>query len=142
MSIRILSAMIIATVFALPGVPARAATNAEVCANGSVAVVRINAIKATSSRASFDQAVKEHMKWYRDHGFKENDLEVIDVVAFDQASQTASIAANQVMTIHRNPPGPDKTLDLRDAGWEAYVAAYRASSSVVSENTVCLPKRK
>lgn len=116
MAIRLFAAIAIAIAFALPGVPAQAATNTALCANGSVAVVRVNAIKSTSSRASFEQAVKEQIKWYRDHGFKENDMEVIDVVAFDRASQTSSIAMSQVMTIHRNPPGPDKALALRDAG--------------------------
>ncbi len=142
MSIRLWTAIVIATAFTLPSVPARAATNTELCANGSVAVLRVNSIKPASSRASFEQAVNEHMKWYRDHGFKENDMEIVDVLTFDRASQTSGIATSQVMTIHRNPPGADKTLALRDAAWQAYVAAYRASSSIVSENTVCMPKRK
>ena len=121
--------------------PSFAAGVEDICPNGTIAIVRLNTIKATGSRAGFDQAVKDHMKWYRDHGFKDNEMQVANVLKYDPKSNQTSVSKTEVLSIHTNPPGPEKTGPLRDAAWDAYVAEYRTNSDIAHEHGVCLPKK-
>ena len=117
--------------------PAFAAPDSAVCPNGVVANVRISSIKPTGTRAGFDAAVRDHIKWYRDHGFTANEQVVADVL--DRNGDALGVSAKEVMTIHYNPPNVPSSQ--HDAAWDAFVAEYRANSDIVAERTVCLPKR-
>src|SRR5262249_11002752 len=118
---------------------AAAQSAASLCPNGTLATIRISTIKPTGSRAGFEQAAKDHMKWYRDHGFKDNEQIIADVITMDEASHGPVVSKTEVMTIHYNPAGA--AVAMRDAAWDAYVAEYRANSDIASEHTACLPKQ-
>lgn len=106
---------------------------AHTCANGSEAIIRVSKINPGSSITAFDKAAHDHLAWYRSHGFRDNDLDVATVLAPSKA---------EVMTIHYNPPDFARVNALHDKAWDAFIAEYRASSTVTNEYTVCLPKRR
>jgi hypothetical protein len=110
---------------------APAPTMAPRCA-GEVQVVRVSKLKPGASVADFEKAVAQHMAWYRSHGFTQNEQRIGRVMT------PQGLSEDTVMTVHVNAPGVPR--DKRDAGWEAFVAAYRAISDVTSENLVCFAK--
>ena len=79
------------------------------------------------------------MAWYRSHGFTGNRLMMGPVISGNRGSGwTAS--ETEYASVHFDAPGvpPDK----RDAGWDAYVKAYRDSSDIATEKFVCLREVK
>ena len=115
-----------------------AAAPAAICPAGQeMAIMRISAIKPEGSRAGFDAAMAQHMKWYRDHGYEDNEQVAYAVLGYDREKQQPFVAKDKVLTIHYGSPGVP--ADKRDAGWEAYVAAYKANSDIVTQEIVCLP---
>lgn len=100
--------------------------------SGEVQVVRLSKLKPGATIADFEKVVAQHMAWYRSHGYTHNTQRVGRVIT------PQGLAADQVFTLHVNAPGVPR--DKRDAGWEAFVAAYRAVSDIVTENTICFPK--
>ena len=102
--------------------------------------IRISTIKEGGTRAGFDKAVADHIKWYRDHGYTTNEQVVANIMDYDKASKSLSVSQNTVMTIHYNPPWIAN--DKPDAAWDALVAEYRANSDIVTDKIACLPKRK
>ena len=93
--------------------------------------------KITGTQAGFDDAVHDHIKWYRDHGYKANTIITGPVMErSDKGEPTAS--KDMVLSLHLDDPGvpPEKY----DDAWRAYVAKYRANSQIVSETSGCLPK--
>jgi hypothetical protein len=126
--------------FALALATPVAAAPAKTCPAGQeLVVLRISTLKPTGSRAGFEEAARDHLKWYRDHGFKDNQQMVLDVFDFDQKTGATTVSKTKVMTIHYNMPDPK--LIKRDAAWNAYVAKYRANSDIGTEELVCLPDR-
>jgi hypothetical protein len=120
-------------------VPAFAQAPEKACPAGTVfSVVRVSTIKSTGSMAGFDDAVKDHIKWYRDHGFKTNEISTHPVLETMDKGKTWTVSKTQVLSIHKNDPG--QTVGAHDAAWNAYVAKYRANSDITSESFVCLPK--
>ncbi len=117
------------------------AAPANPCPAGQELVtLRISTIKPTGSRAGFDEAARDHMKWYRDHGMKDNQNMVLDVMELDRHSGNISVSKTKVMTLHYRQPDP--SLIQRDAAWDAFVAKYRANSDITTEELVCVPALK
>jgi hypothetical protein len=112
------------------------------CANGSEAIIRVSKINPGSSIEAFDKAAHDHLAWYRSHGFKDNDLDVATVLAPGAKSAALAPSKNQVMTIHYNPPDFARVNAMHDKAWDAFIGEYRASSTVIGEYTVCLPKHR
>jgi hypothetical protein len=109
------------------------------CAAGTVpSVVRINTIKP-GQRAAYDQAVRDHIKWYRDHGYTDNDIMVMPVMETPDHGKTWTVSQTQALSIHRNDPGVPS--GAYDAAWAAYVAEYRASSDIATQLLTCLPAK-
>jgi len=107
------------------------------CPVGTVpSVVRINTIKP-GQRAVFDQAVRDHLKWYRDHGYSQNEIVVMPVMQTSDYGKTWTVSETQALSIHRNDPGVP--MGVHDAAWNAYVAEYRASSDIATQLLTCLP---
>ncbi|RAK69092.1 hypothetical protein [Phenylobacterium kunshanense] len=110
----------------------------ELCKGGQLAVVRMNAVKP-GAKAAYEKAARDHLAWYRSHGYAQNRLMVGPVITGDRANgYTAS--ETEFASIHMDSPGvpPDK----RDAGWDAYVKAYRDSSDLTVDKFVCLREPK
>ena len=100
--------------------------------DGEVQVIRVSKLKPGATIADFDKAVAMHMAWYRSHGYTTN------VQRVGRVMTPQGLAPDQVVTVHVNAPGVPR--DKRDAGWEAFVAAYRAVSDVTSDTLACFPK--
>jgi hypothetical protein len=105
---------------------------------GQMATYRVSKIKQGSSRADFDKAVAMHIKWYRDHGYNDNKIVTAEPADFDAKAGRMVANPNEVVTLHFN--GPGVPADKHDEAWNAYVAAYKASSEIVAEKYLCLPK--
>lgn len=130
------SGMVLACALAVGAAPAMAATGP--CKVGEPAVIRISKISAKGSMAGFKKAAEDHMKWYASHGYTK-DRQLVAPVMVMQGNMPVE-SPDQVMTLHtHSTPVP---MDKRDAGWNAYVAEYRANSDIISETMVCLPAEK
>ncbi len=112
--------------------PAAAQAPAPPRCDGEVQVIRVSKLKPGAALADFDKAVAMHMAWYRSHGYTANVQRVGRVMTRE------GFVPDEVVTVHINAPGVPR--EKRDAGWEAFVAAYRAVSDVSTEHLVCFPK--
>lgn len=135
------AAFLFALAFASPAFAVDAPSISQFCAPGQVpAVIRISAIKPTGSRAGFEEAARDHMKWYRDHGFTQNNQVVLNAIDIDPATHLPVVSKTKVVTIHYNPP---RAAEVKtDAAWDAYVAKYRANSDILTEQLACVPALK
>jgi hypothetical protein len=114
--------------------PAKPAKGTEFCQVGNLVVIRVSMIAPNGSLAGFKNAVADHAKWYTDHGYSKDEIVIAQVKAPDGVAK----APDEVMTIHyRFQPVP---ASKQDATWKAFVAEYRANSTIVSETTACFPK--
>jgi hypothetical protein len=105
--------------------------------DGQVDIVRVSRLKPGATLAQFEDAVAAHTAWYRSHRIAQNSMVVARVLNRD-ATGAISPSPTDVMTIHLN--NPRVPFAMMDAGWEAYVAKYRAVSDIVSETIVCASK--
>ena len=110
-------------------------TRGGFCPEGMQAVIsRVSRI--TGTKAGFAEAVHDHIKWYRDHGYTTNTIIVGPVIVNDNA--TPGPSPDLMMSVHLNDPNVPS--DKIDDAWRAYVAKYRANSTLVSETFGCLSK--
>ncbi len=128
--------LLAAQAFALP---ALAQSPTRGCPAGTVfSIVRMSTIKPEGSMAGFEEAAKDHVKWYRDHGYKDNQISSSPVLETSDNGKTWTVSKTKVFAIHKNDPGVQ--AKEQDAAWNAYVAKYRANSDIASTTVVCLPK--
>jgi hypothetical protein len=127
----------LACVLAASAAQAAAVTDpAQLCKGGHLASVRLSTIKPGGSVAAFDKAVKDHMGWYRGHGYKENRLLAGPVITGDRASGTWTASTTEFVSVHLDAPGVPPAK--RDAGWDGYVKEYRDVSDLSVDKYVCL----
>jgi hypothetical protein len=128
------SAILAAPALAQTAAPA---TAAPTCPSGQVqAILRVSEI--TGTRAGYDQAVKDHIQWYRDHGYKENTITNTAVWGIGLGAPLAQSTTPQVLSIHRNPPGVPN--EKHDEAWKAFTDKYAANSKILATIVTCLPK--
>lgn len=115
-----------------------AASPVDLCKDGQLAVVRMNAVKP-GAKAAYEKASRDHLGWYRSHGFTQNRLLVGPVITGDR-TKGFTASETEFASVHLGSPGvpPDK----RDAAWDAYVKAYRDSSDLTVDKFVCLREPK
>ena len=109
---------------------------AELCADGTLATIRVS--KITSTMPAFEEAVKAQADWYASHGLKDR-ITLAGIVVEGKDGKPATISSAEAMTFHYYPAG-DKADVAHDEAWKAFVAKFRASSEIVSEHMACLPK--
>ncbi|HEX4182595.1 MAG TPA: hypothetical protein VHY34_04990 [Caulobacteraceae bacterium] len=100
--------------------------------------VRVSTIKPAGSMEGFRKAATDHLKWYRDHGYKTNEIITAPVMETTDRGKTWAPSRTQVLSIHRNDPGVPQSK--RDTAWRAYVDEYRANSDITTEVFTCLPR--
>ena len=103
------------------------------CAQGELTRIRVSKIKAGGSMAGFRDAVAAHTRWYQSHGFR-IEQRVLAVLVSAKGRMQAS--PDEVMTLATSADVPS---EKHDAGWDAFVAKYRANSVVEKETIVCMP---
>lgn len=124
---------------AAAGQAVAAATPDELCVGGQLVSVRVNSLKGADKGAAYDKAARDHLGWYRSHGYKDNKLMVGPVVVRN-ADGSWSNSPTERVSVHTNAPGVPR--DKRDAGWDAYVAQYRDTSDIAAEKYACLREPK
>lgn len=124
-------AFVLATVAFFSSANAQESATAPRC-DGEVQIVRVSQLKPGVTVSDFEKVVVQHMAWYRSHGYTNNVQKVARIMT------QQGFAANKVATIHVNAPGVPR--EKQDAGWAAFVAAYRAVSDVTEQHQLCLPK--
>ncbi len=115
---------------------ASAAHAASVCPNGDIATLRTSTLTPSGTMAGLSKAVADHQKWYRDHGYADRIL-LAHVLTLDKGAMVAS--SNQAITFHLR--AQEVPREKHDAGWDAFVAEYRANSTVTNETTICYPHK-
>ena len=136
MSIRLSAAVIAASLALSPNAAqaAGAASPADLCQGGELVSLRINAVKP-GAKAAYEKAARDHLAWYRSHGYQGNRLLSGPVITGNPAEGwTAS--DTEYASVHIDAPGVPR--DKRDAGWDAYVKAYRDTSDLTVDKYVCL----
>ena len=103
------------------------------CAQGKLTRIRVSKIKAGGSMAGFRDAVAAHTRWYQSHGFR-LEQRILPVLVSAKGRMQAS--PDEVMTLAASADVP---REKHDAGWDAFVAKYRANSVVEKETIVCMP---
>jgi len=103
------------------------------CAQGELTRIRVSKIKAGGSMAGFRDAVSAHTRWYQSHGYR-IDQRIAPVMTSDKGAMRVS--PDEVMTLATSADVP---REKRDAGWAAFVAKYKANSTIERETVVCLP---
>ena len=114
--------------------PVLAAPGAPAC-NGQLVGLRVSKLKPGGSLAGFAEAVRDNGKWYASHGLKDDIVTMAPV--YESADGTYKPSVTKAMSIHAYggaaAPKPD-------AAWEAFVAKYKANSTIESDVKVCLAK--
>jgi hypothetical protein len=108
--------------------------DAHTVCDGNIDIIRVSRLKPGATLSQFEDAVAAHVAWYRSHGMASNSMVVARVLNRD-AVGGITVSPTDVMTIHLK--NPIVTFAQMDAGWDAYVAKYRAVSDIVSETIVC-----
>ena len=114
---------------------ALAGSAANAACPGELVSLRVSKLKAGGSMAGFADAAKANAKWYADHGLKADRF--LTAPVYEQADGEAKASVTRVLSIHVYGSG---ALPKHDAGWDAFVAKYKANSSIESETRTCLPK--
>ncbi len=104
------------------------------CGADQMVTMRVSKLSAAGTPAGFLDAVKEHKAWYASHGFKDDVFITGPVLVSEKGG--AKPSASEFVTIHVYG---DKQ-PTHDAAWNAYVAKYKANSTIDSETRFCLPK--
>ena len=107
---------------------------ATACSQGELTRIRLSKIKSGGSLAGFRSAVAAHNRWYQAHGFR---IEQRIAPVVNSAKGRFRAASDEVMTFVTSDDVP---REKHDAGWQAFVALYRANSQIEKETIVCLPK--
>ena len=83
--------------------------------------------------ATFARAVADHQSWYAKH---DNATTTTIVRTLTARGSAGALSDRDAVTITRYA---DKAPPPHDAGWAAFTAAYKASSTIKDEMRVCLP---
>ena len=114
-----------------------AATGASaegVCGADTMVTMRVSKLIAAGTPAGFLDAVKDHKAWYASHGMKDDVFVTAPVLVPEKGGLKPS--ASSYVTFHVYGTKEPK----HDAAWDAYVAKYKANTTVDSETRFCLPK--
>jgi hypothetical protein len=103
------------------------------CSQGQLTRIRLSRITPGGSLAGFRDAVAAHERWYKAHGYR-IEQRIAPVVGSSRGK--ASQSGQEVMTFATSDDVP---RERRDAGWNAFVAKYRANSEIETETVVCVP---
>jgi hypothetical protein len=111
--------------------------SAPLACDGQIAILYDNQIKQGGSLEGVVQAAQAQEAWYRAHGVTSNRILIARIVKHDAATNTSSYAADEVFTLHVNPPPAEK----KGAGVKPdYVEKYKQNATILDRKTICLPR--
>jgi len=114
---------------------ATSANAAGPCGADQMVTMRVSKLNAAGTPAGFLDAVKDHKAWYASHGYKDDSFVTAPTLVPEKGGMKPSASA--YVTIHVVGAGKAPT---HDAAWDAYVAKYKANSTIDGETRFCLPK--
>lgn len=117
---------------------APAASPADLCKGGQLVSVRVNTVKP-GAKAAYEKAARDHLAWYRSHGYTQNRLLSGPVIT---GNMTHGFTASETEYVSVHMDGPGVPRDKRDAGWDAYVQEYRDTSDLAVDKFACLREPK
>lgn len=132
-------AAILAAVLLAPGFLHAAAVPDAVApcpAGRHFTTIRTSRIKPDGSMAAFRRAEADQEAWYAAHKLPDR-LFVAPVLT--RSAGKLAVSDSEVMTFHVHRGDRTQAFPPRDAGWTAFVGAFRANSQIVSTSHVCLP---
>jgi hypothetical protein len=83
----------------------------------------------------FLDAVADQTAWYKKAGL-DDQIDVMRVMEQDPASKAWKLSETQAITTHVMPANRDATK--HDAGWDAFVAKFGASSTIDKAYVTCV----
>ena len=104
------------------------------CGADQMVTLRVSKLSASGTPAGFLDAVKDHKAWYASHGMSDDSFVTAPVLVPEKGGMKPS--ASEYVTFHVYGAKEPK----KDAGWDAYVAKYKANATIESETRFCLPK--
>jgi len=122
-----------AAVAMLPAAAGAQSSAPSVCKTGDLTRVRLSKIKPGGTMAGFNQAVAAHSAWYKAHGVRLVQRIAPVLITMNGKQQ---VSTDEVMTFSTGDSVP---REKHDAGWDAFVAKYRANSDVEKETIICMP---
>ncbi|KMS60028.1 hypothetical protein V474_09415 [Novosphingobium barchaimii LL02] len=130
------SILILAALFAAPAAHAQAAVGkAPSCPVGTQYTTIRHSAVIPGKWATFEKAVADHQAWYAKHD-STTTTTIVRMLA--RRGSAAPLSDSDAVTITRYA---DKAPPPHDAGWEAFTAEYKASSTIKDEMRVCMPAR-
>lgn len=135
----LMAGAIVSLGFATAGQALAAETPDTLCKGGQLVSMRVNTLKGADKAAAYDSATRNHIGWYRSKGITQNRL-LVGPVLVRNADGSWSNSTTERVSIHMNSPGVP--ADKRDAGWDAYVSEYRATSDISTEKYACVREPK
>jgi D-arabinose 1-dehydrogenase-like Zn-dependent alcohol dehydrogenase len=131
--IMIKSILVIAALSAASAAQAQGSAAAPACPAGTLyAAIRHSLVKP-GKWTTYAKAVADHQAWYAKHG---NATTTTIVRTLTARGSAPGLSDSDAVTITRYA---DKAPPPHDAGWDAFTAKYKASSTVKDEMRVCMP---
>jgi hypothetical protein len=123
---------------ALPaGAQAAAPEPAPSCPPAShFTTIRLSRISPGGSMAGFRKAMADQKAWYAAHKLPDR-LFMAPVVT--RVGGRPLVSDREAMSFHVHLADRAKPFPAKDAGWNAFVAAFKANSQIESTSYVCLP---
>lgn len=109
------------------------AAPAPVCPAGTQYTTIRHSTVTPGQWAAFEKAVADHQAWYAAHG---NGTTTAIVRMLAPRGGTAPLSQSEAVTITRYAETPQPA---HDASWDAFIAEYKASSTIKDEMRVCMP---
>jgi hypothetical protein len=125
------------SVVSAPFAAAQTAMPAPPPCDGSYNIVRISDIKPGMYQ-KFTEAVAAQAAWYKAGGAPDL-IVMLRVIDRDAAAGTMKYSETEALTSHISPATPGPRVP-HDAAYDAFVALFRASSTIKSEVFTCMPK--
>jgi hypothetical protein len=104
---------------------------------GSLNIVRVSEIKPGMMQ-KFLQAATAQQAWYKKAGTPDQ-ISVMRVMTQDSTTKTWSTSEAEALTSHIEPAART-TGPAHDAGYDAFVALFKESSTIKSEYITCMVK--
>ncbi len=101
---------------------------------GNVNIVRISEIKPGMMQKFLD-AVTAQAAWYKAAGTPDR-IDVMRVLDRDPNTKAYTLSETQAITTHISPA--DKNRPKQDAGYDAFVAMFSASSTIKTQYLTCM----
>ena len=117
----------------------RPSTAQPACAGDIVTVRRIE-MKPPATIEQYLQTMDVHRAWYRQHGFKNNEIFAGRILVTDPLTGDATYSTTELIAYHVRPPYGPNTTTVTDPDWIAFHKTYDAISRIKDQYQVCMPK--